>query len=307
MTYLFFHDQPVRDAIQHFKLTGEILDCLIVFFQQEGEWLGDKFSLSITTTDEADRVMRGKAHLPESRRFGHDRFGRPVLLTSFRWARRKPAYLPWHGIMGSVQIHGRIDTAAPNLRFVNGHIHISTHGTVSLPQIRWVGADMHIPFASKLFTPHLRRTGESLYVHHSEMPSLRHVGGTLHTCWSDRVIFPKLRSVGMDLEIEEATGVSVPSLETVGGDIILSRLTGVFRARRLRRVGYALSAECTQVIDAPNLRSVGTFLNTSSAPEFFNPELEGKSYWMAHPQAKARWLARQRFRTLMESQASVEI
>jgi hypothetical protein len=296
----------IAKAIDHYSRTGEIQDALIPFFTQNGRWFGNRRNWRKSISKRAAVVM-AKAFLPSYRRTALNVQGEPILLTSFRWRRRRPVTIPWFEVRGAVSINSLKSIKAPNLRSVAGDFYSYTNSSVCLPNLTWVGGDFDLHGTRELHAPALAEIGGSLMVFEPDLPSLRAVGKRFWVHWARDLRLPCLRHVGGSFEVNGAASVFVPALEWVGFSLRLCYLTTVFSAPRLKAVGGSLEAGSARVFHAARLESVGGELYTESAPDYYRPDFDGSLDWVMHPDARARWRARECVRRALRALPSMDI
>lgn len=251
-------------------------------------------------------ILMAKAFLPSCRRTALNTRGEPILLTSFRWRRRRSVTLPWFEVRGAVSIKSLESITAPNLQTVSGYFYSSTEEEVNLHNLKYVGGDFDIR-SLQLRVRNLAVVGGSLMVCEPDLPRLNSVGKRLWVCWASDLRLPSLRHVGGSFEVEGADSVFLPALQWVGFDLKVCDLTTVFSVPMLEAVGGTLEARSAKVFHAARLESVGDALYSESAMDYYKPEFEGTLHWEMHPDARARWLRREMVRHAMRIQLPMDI
>ena len=251
--------------------------------------------------------LMAKAFLHSSRRTALNTQGEPILLTSFYWRRRGPVTILWSEVRGAVTIKSFESITAKNLRSVWGYFYSSTEEEVNLHNLKYVGGDFDIR-SLQLRVRNLAVVGGSLMVCEPDLPNLESIGKRFWVSWASELRVPNLRYVAGSLEVEGAESVFLPALQWVGFDLKVCYLTTVFSAPMLEAVGGTLEARSAKVFHAARLESVGDALYTESAMDYYQPDFDdGSLHWEMHPDARTRWLLRERVRHALGAQHPLDI
>lgn len=274
--------------------TGIIDDSLIRFFSQDGHWVGDKIGWNYGTYVKALERMQG-AFLSASRRTSRCRAGLR-LLTSFQWRESAPAYVPYCEVAGSVFVPSNAAIRAPSLRSVGIHFYTRSNNIIQLPNLIRVGGSFHASKSCNLNAPRLRTVAGDCCVFGHSPPSLEEVGGKYCIRWSFSCTSAKLTSVGGTLDLHKSTHVDLPKLGSVGGHLVASDLAKRILVPALEHIGGDFYASGAEVISARKLRSVGGSIDSTSAPDFWRPNIMCGGEWYMYPDDMKRWHRREQAR-----------
>lgn len=276
----------IHKAAELFSRTGEIQDKLIPYFDQNGQWHGDRRNWRKSIFKTMRRRMK-RALLHSDRRIKVNGHGKPILLTSFVVNTKSPVVIPWQEVNGSIEIKSAASIAAPILRKVRGHFHTTTVSVVHLPRLRVVKGDLDAPWTWQLQIPQLQTVGGSLQVIDFLAPSLESVGNRLSMRWTQHACAPCLKSVGGDLCAIHATVFAAPCLKVVGRRLEAD-IAVVFRATKLQTVGRSLEATSATHFVAPVLGYIGGDLIAPAKIHFYNPGIKVRGKWSPYPKAGNR-------------------
>jgi hypothetical protein len=300
-------ERIIVQAIDHYTRTGEIQDTLVPYFTQNGRWFGNRRNWRKSMSKRA-AILMANAFLHSSRRTALNTRGEPILLTSFRWRRRRSVTIPWYEVRGAVSIKSLESITAPNLRAVSGDFYSCTDEEVNLPNLTSIGGDLDMHETLNLHAPVLAEVGGGLFVAEPDLPRLNSVGKRLWVCWGSDLRLPCLRHVGGSFEVEGADRVFLPALQWVGFDLKVCYLTTVFSAPMLEAVGGTLEARSAKVFHAARLESVGDALFTESAMAYYRPDFDdGSLHWEMHPDARTRWQMREKVSHALGAQPPLDI
>jgi hypothetical protein len=294
------NEQNLLQLTEKYHSTGIIDDGLISYFTQNGRWVGDKIGWTYSTYVTALNRMK-RAYLPHGRRTSRCRAG-TRLLTSFVWRDPSSVYLPYIDVIGSVFVPARAVIRAPWLRTVGIHFVTHTNHSITLPSLVRVDGNFETIQSCNLDAPSLRSIGGNCRVFGNSPPSLEEVGGGYSVMWSFCFSSPTLEVVGGTLDLHKSNHVDLPKIRLIGRSLVASDQAKVIRIPALETVGGDLFASGAELISARSLRSVGGRIDSTSAKDFWNPNIACGGEWFMYSDDVKRWEQRKRVRIALKGE-----
>jgi hypothetical protein len=268
--YTQYTKDNLEHAMAHYKATGEILDVLLVCFDQHGNWsdLPDSFDLE-EPANLSDQVI------PENRLVAISSTEEKILLCSFIDSSADPVNLDCHHVAGCIALAKTRQFSAPNLQTVGADLVAPSATMFNIPNLREVGQFLNACSATRFDAPSLQTVGDFLLAQSAtiiditklhtvggfldvrlaksfDAPSLKHVDNSLHAAAACTFSAPNLQIVDGFLIVESAIIFDAQNLETVNGALIAGSAT-TFNASKLVRVdGELILPVVTKVAVMPN-------------------------------------------------------
>lgn len=267
--YTQITEENMKLALAHFKATGEILDVLLVCYDQHGKWKSHPFledgdcANLLAQTIPADRLVKITPN-------GHN-----VLLCSLSDLSEMPIAIDYHYVAGNLIGNSTPQFSAINLETVGGFLDVALADTVNVPNLKDVGFDFDAGYVTDFSAEKLQTVGGCLTLNcikEFNAPNLQTVGRYLHAPHAIAFDAPKLEAVYGSLLALEAITFNTPSLHTVCIYLNASSAT-TFVAQNLHTVNGDLKADSATTFDAPELQTVKGYLNAESATTFNAPKL----------------------------------
>lgn len=294
------NEYKILKHTEKYHSTGIIDEGLIPYFTQNGRWIGDKIGWTYSTYVTALNRMK-RAYLPHGRRTSRCRAG-TRLLTSFVWRDPSSVYLPYIDVIGSVFVPARAVIRAPWLRTVGIHFVTQTHHSITLPSLVRVDGNFETIQSCHLDAPCLQSVGGDCRVLGNAPPSLKEVGGSYSVRWSSCFSSARLAVVGRTLDLHQSNHVELPKLRFVGRNLVASDHAKIIRIPALESVGGDFFASGAELISARSLRSVGGRIDSTSAKDFWNPNIACGGEWFMYPFDRERWEQRKRVRIFLKGE-----
>lgn len=294
------NQHKILNHTENYRATGIIDDALIKYFNQDGRWIGDKVGWEYSTYVTALSRMK-RAYLPFGRRTSRSRAG-TRLLTSFVWREPTSVYLPYLEIVGSVFVPARAVIRAPSLRSVGIHFVTHSNHAITLPSLIRVDGNFETIQSCNLDAPSLRSVGGDCRVLSQSPPSLEEVGGGYSVRWASCFSAAQLEVVGGTLDLHQSNHVDLPKLRFIGRSLVASDQAKIIRMPALENVGGDLFASGAEIISARSLRSVGGRIDSTSAKDFWRPNIACRGEWFMYPNDIMRWEQRKRVRIFLKGE-----
>ena len=112
----------------------------------------------------------------------------------------------------------------------------------------------------------------------------------------------KLKYVGGLFMIHRSENLTMRVLESIGGDFLFGGYTSEVRAPQLRSIGGNFLAIKVTELDIYRLRYVGGDMDTSSADQYYHPDVKLGGVWTIAPDAMANWVRRTQALELLQNQ-----